>query len=76
MEIIRATEQELEELLSFYQTVADNMEEHAIRHWHWGRYPNEEMIREDVMNGSMYILRTDGVITAAVGVVLGQGEAD
>ena len=37
MEIIRATEEELEELLSFYETVADNMEERAITHWHWGR---------------------------------------
>ena len=75
MEIIRATEQELEELLTFYRHVADNMEEHAIRHWHWGRYPNEEMIRGDVENGSMYYLRTDGVITAAVGVVFGQEDA-
>ena len=75
MEIIRATEQELEELVSFYQIVADNMEERAIRHWHWGRYPNEELIREDVMNGNMYILRTDGAISAAVGVVFGQEDA-
>ena len=75
MEIIRATEQELEELLSFYRHVADQMEEHSIRHWHWGRYPNEEMIREDVMNGSMYYLRTGDAIAAAVGIVFGQEDA-
>ena len=75
MEIIRATEQDLEELLAFYQRVADEMEGKDIRHWHWGRYPTEEMIREDVEKGQMYVLLTDGAITAAVGVMFGQEEA-
>ena len=75
MEIIRATEQELDELLAFYRHVADTMEGKQIRHWHWGRYPTEEMIREDVQKGELYVLRTDGEITAAVGVVFGQEEA-
>ena len=72
MEIIQATIQDLDELLSFYQCVADHMEERSIRHWHWGRYPNEEMIREDVNAGNMYYLRTDGEISAAVVAMIGQ----
>jgi mannose-6-phosphate isomerase len=72
MEIMRATEQDLEELLSFYQRTADQMEEREIRHWHWGRYPNEELIRGDVERGEMYCLRTDGAISAAVSVSFGQ----
>jgi len=72
MEIIRATENELDELLSFYQCVADNMEERSIRHWHWGRYPTEELIREDLQKGQLYYMRTDETICAAVGVVFGQ----
>ena len=39
MNMIRATEQELDELLVFYQTAADQMEAHGIRHWHWGLIP-------------------------------------
>ena len=74
MEIIRATEQELDELFSFYQLTADQMEKQSIRHWHWGRYPNEDLIREDVRKGQLYCLRTGGAITAAVGVVFGQEE--
>ena len=70
MEIIRATGQEMDELLSFYQRVADQMEGLPDRHRE--RCPNEEMIRADVQNGQMYYLRTDGSITAAVGVVSGQ----
>ena len=72
MEIIQATIQDLDELLSFYQCVSDHMEERSIRHWHWGRYPNEEMIREDVNAGNMYYLRTDGEISAAVVAMIGQ----
>ena len=74
MEIMRVTEEELEELLSFYRHVTDQMEEEGIRHWHWGRYPNEEIIHDDIRNGNMYCLRTDGVISAAVSVIFGQEE--
>ena len=57
MEIIQATEKELNELISFYQVVTDNMEENTLTQWHWGRYPNEEMIRGDVEAGRLYYLR-------------------
>ena len=72
MEIIQATEQELDELLAFYRHVADQMEEQAIRHWHWGRYPNEEMIREDIAKGDLYYMREDGAVAAAVVLMAGQ----
>ena len=72
MEIVQATERELNELISFYQTVADHMEERSMRHWHWGRYPNEDMIREDVKQGRLYYLLTEGEITAAVVAMCGQ----
>ena len=55
--MIQATEKELNELISFYQVVTDNMEENALTQWHWGKYPNEEVIRKDVEAGRMYYLR-------------------
>ena len=72
MEIIQATEKELNELISFYQVVTDNMEENALTQGHWGRYPNEDMIREDMEAGRLYYLREDGEIAAAVVVAMGQ----
>ena len=72
MEIIQATTAELDGLISFYQVVADHMEERAIRQWHWGRYPNEELIRKDVEAGRLYYLPEDGEIAAAVVVMTGQ----
>ena len=74
MELIRATEQDADSLVAFYRHVADNMEEQGIDHWHWGRYPNEEFIREDVAKGEMYYMLEGGTISAAVVITVGQEE--
>ena len=74
MELIRATEAELDELLAFYQLVADHMEERGIRHWHWGTYPAENMVRKDVEKGRLYFMRAEEVLAAAVTVDFGQEE--
>ncbi len=75
MELIRATEQDVDDLLAFYRHVADNMEEQGIDHWHWGRYPNEEFIREDIAKGEMYYMLEGKTISAAVVITVGQEEA-
>lgn len=72
MELIRATENEMEELLSFYRHVADNMEESGLQQWHWGRYPSEEILREDLEKGYLYYLREEDGISAAVACMVGQ----
>ena len=74
MELIRATEKDAEDLLAFYRHVADNMEEQGIDHWHWGRYPNEEFIREDIAKGEMYYMLEGKTISAAVVITVGQEE--
>jgi len=72
MELIQATEREAEELLAFYQHVADNMEEKGLQQWHWGRYPNEGMIREDIGKGDLYYMREGESLAAAVVLMTGQ----
>ena len=72
MELIRATERDVDELLAFYQHVADNMEETGLQHWHWGRYPNEKMIREDITLGDLYYMLEGDNIAAAVVLMTGQ----
>ncbi len=72
MELIRATERETAELIAFYRHVTDRMEDSGLKHWHWGRYPNEEMIREDIEKGRLYYMRTDTALAAAVMVMTGQ----
>ena len=72
MELIRATEQELDELLAFYRHVTDHMEEKGLQQWHWGRYPSEAMIREDIGRDDLYYMRVDGILAAAVVLMTGQ----
>ena len=72
MEIIQATAAEVSELIQFYQVVVDHMEENAMTQWHWGKYPNEEVIRKDVEAGRMYYLREGDEIAAAVTLMTGQ----
>ena len=72
MELIRATERDAEELLAFYQHVADTMEEKGLQHWHWGRYPNEDMIRADIAQGDLYYMLEGEAIAAAVVLMTGQ----
>ena len=72
MDLIQATGQELNELLAFYELVADYMEKQGLQQWHWGRYPNEQMIREDIEKGDLYYMRMDGSVAAAVVLMAGQ----
>ena len=66
MELIRATESDLQDLYSLYRRTADNMKLNGLNQWNWGLYPTEEMIRADVERGELYVARTDGVLAAAV----------
>lgn len=66
MELIRATENDLQDLYSLYRRTADNMKLNGLNQWNWGLYPTEEMIRADVERGEQYLARTDGVLAAAV----------
>ena len=76
MELIKATAGDLPELLDLYERVSDEMEKSGLRQWHWGVYPTEEMIRDDVEKGLMYIQRADGVIAGAVAIFDGVNEPE
>ena len=76
MELYKATEADLEELLGLYRRAADFMQENGLRQWRWGLYPSEELIRDDVEKGLMYIQRLDGALAAAVSLFDGTGEPE
>ena len=76
MEIVQATENDLEELLDLYQRATDQMEADGLKQWHWGVYPTEELIREDVAKGLMYVQRVDGTLAGAVALFDGTGEPE
>ena len=66
MDLIKAAESDLQDLMSLYWRVADDMNDRGLNQWNRGIYPTEEMIRRDIERGEMYIRRMDGVIAAAI----------
>ncbi len=66
MELIKATESDLQDLYSLYRRTAERMKQEGLNQWNWGIYPKEDMIRNDVERGEMYIARADGVPAAAI----------
>ena len=75
MELIQAAEQELDELITFYQHVADYIGDQGFRNWHWGRSPGREALLQDIRAQKLYIMREDGAIAAAVAIHRGQDPA-
>ena len=76
MELMKAVESDLEELLGLYQRAADSMEEGGLKQWHWGRYPSEQLIRNDVAQGLLYVLKMDDKIAGAVAILQAGGEPE
>ena len=66
MELVTASREDLPQLIALYRTVTEDMEIRGLDQWHWGEYPSEDMIREDVEKGRMYCEREDSSIVAAV----------
>ena len=66
MELIKAAENDLQDLFSLYRNTAEQMKKDGLNQWNWGIYPTEKMISDDVGRGEMYLIRADGVPAAAV----------
>ena len=63
----KARKSELNSLCKFYEAVANDMEAHGLRQWHWGMYPNEEFVQKAVEAGTMYrTYDANGVVVAVV----------
>ena len=61
MELVTASREDLPQLIALYRTVTEDMEIRGLDQWHWGEYPTEDMIREDVEKGRMYCERSEDV---------------
>ena len=69
MERVKATVNDLQELCELYSDVAEHMESNGSDQWHWGDYPSESILREDIELERLYILRGDGKILASVAIL-------
>ena len=62
----RAVMKDLEAVISHYHRVADAMEASGLKQWHWGVYPREDILEEDIRKGTLWLLKEDGKLLASV----------
>ena len=66
------TAEELPEVFRLYQRVIADMQARGLMQWTWGRYPREDILREDVRLQQLYRVDRDGMLAAVFAVCAGQ----
>ena len=66
--LTKAIQADFQELVNLYHTVADDMNARGLSQWHWGQYPNEDLIRGDLDHQTLYVAREEGRILLAVAI--------
>ena len=61
-----AKKAEVDQVIDLYHKVADAMEAGGLDQWHWGIYPREDLLREDVELGRMWVERDGDRVIACV----------
>ena len=69
---IRATQQDLPAVARHYKLVSEAMEASGLNQWHWGVYPREEDLAEDIRLGHLWLKKENDIILAAVSVLTKQ----
>jgi len=71
MRITKPTADALPEICALYRLVIDDMHTRELFQWHWGRYPYEALLEEDIREGRLYRIDDDqglaGVFALCVG---------
>ncbi len=62
----KAAMSDLSALCALYRTVSDTMESAGLRQWHWGAYPNAELIENSLRDDTLYVVREGETILAAI----------
>lgn len=57
---------DLPALCKFYEMVSAHMEANGQRQWHWGAYPNEQVLLDSIKAGTLYRLYDEKGVVAAV----------
>ena len=55
MMLRKAAMEELQAVCNLYRATCRGMEQSGLDQWHWGIYPDEAMVREDIARGELYV---------------------
>lgn len=64
--LIKAEAKDLQEICELYQATVKAMEDSGLTQWHWGIYPTEAMLAEDIELRRLYKMTDNGRIAACV----------
>ena len=63
-----ATPADFPAVCALYETVCADMLAHGLQQWHWGQYPNEDLVRQSLNAGTLYVVREGDALACAVTV--------
>lgn len=52
----KARESDLPALFELFRLTSEHLASHGVEQWHWGEYPNEELVTQDVRSGNLWCL--------------------
>ncbi len=58
--------QALQDACGLFQKAVADMQYRGLRQWEWGKYPNAEILEEDIRNGALYGMEQEGRLVGAV----------
>lgn len=76
MRIQKPTADALPEICALYQAVIDDMYARGLFQWHWGRYPYEALLREDIRLGRLYRIDDEKGLAGVFALVAGGNEPE
>lgn len=62
----KATREDFEPLCDLFRIAAEEMERRGLRQWHWGDYPNADVLQEDIARERMYVCCDGGALLSAI----------
>ncbi|HPJ03401.1 MAG TPA: GNAT family N-acetyltransferase [Candidatus Limiplasma sp.] len=76
MIITQPTADALPEICALYQTVIADMHARGLFQWHWGWYPYEALLKEDIALGRLYRMDDEDGLAGVFALVTGGQEPE
>ena len=68
MLLTQATTHDFPAICALYEAVCADMLAKVLNQWHWGQYPNEDLVRASLEAGTLYVCREGDDLLCAVTV--------
>lgn len=76
MRIVKPTADDLPAICALYQLVIDDMHARGLYQWHWGKYPYEALLKEDIRQGRLYKITDEQGLAAVFALCVGGDEPE